>query len=239
MKSSFSSIIYLVPLFGAIIILSGCATLSQIGESISKLGSGVDEYSYTINSSPSGSIIKINNVESGITPVELKLFAKKNWVGILVEPGGWKYENNSYFIKITSPDNSKSRSVYINPRNPEGGRNIHLTLIPVKEINRIGKGRILGIKESFLPTFKSTGYVKIVEVNGTNIRDLEGSSEEVVLPAGNYNIGTICKWDLGINGEMSFENFWPIELHIEADKKYQLKTDIIEKNRCSVSLNES
>ena len=225
----------IVFLLGCASVLSGCATLS----SISQIDKGADEYLYQFDSTPSGSKIVVNGKDEGTTPTELTLMAKKRWVGILVEPGGWKYENNRYYVEITSPDNRLKESVYINPKNPEGGRSINLALTPYSESNGVDKGKVLGIKEPFLPTLKSAGYVRIVEINGKSAREWGGNDDEVELLTGSYHLGAICKWDLGINGEISFENFWPIKLQVEANKTYQLKTEIIENHRCSVSWSET
>lgn len=219
-----------------------CVLLLQSCATINNLTGSSDELTLDVISTPSGASIFVDGEPRGKTPLSPTLEAKKKWVGVFVEPGGWKYENNFYFVEAVpaAPDNNRyvSDSTYINPRNIDQSRVIHFEL-PAKTADPATKlhstGRILGIKkESLLPTMKSTGYVWMLQINGQPLTKWNATGHEAVLPEGDYSIATQCKWDLGIMGEMKIENMWPVKVKIKSNGTYQLRTEQTTNGRCRV-----
>lgn len=216
-------------------LLPGCATLDS-------LTSGNSDYiPYQLTSTPSGSTILVNGEIKGSTPLTLRLEAKKRWVGILVAPGGWKYENNFYFIEAVPSTNDEERysseSTYISPRNIDQSNQIHFQL-PIKPIiatKAEGFGKILGVKESLLPTMKSTGYVRILQINGKPLDKWGATPHTAELPVGYYSLATLCKWDMGIGGEVKIENMWPLKIYVENGKTYQLEANQLPNMGCGVN----
>ncbi len=216
-------------------MLSGCSTLDNL------TGVSSDPVSYELTSVPNGSTILVNGENKGTTPLALILEAKKRWVGILVAPGGWKYENNFYFIEAVPSSDDKDRylsdSTYLNPRNVDQSNRVHFEL-PQKMSNiaqkQDGLGTILGIKEPLLPAFKSAGYVRMLQINGKPLDNWNASAHAAELPAGHYSIATLCNWEMGIRGEVKIENMWTLKIDIESGKTYQLGTEQLPNNRCRV-----
>ena len=215
--------------------LSGCATIDGL------MGASADSVSYELTSVPNGSTVFVNGESKGVTPLALTLEAKKRWVGVLVAPGGWKYENNFYFIEVVPSANDRDRylsdSTYLNPRNPDLSNKVHFELpqrTPSAVRQQDGSGKILGIKESLLPTFKSTGYVRMLQINGKPLAAWGANPYAAELPVGRYSIATLCNWDLGIRGEVKIENMWTLKLDIASGKTYQLETEQLPNNRCRV-----
>ncbi len=217
-----------------VILLSSCATLDGIT-------GGSDSISYKITSTPNGSAIFVNGENKGSTPLMLTLEAKKKWVGVLVAPSGWKYENNFYFIEaipsMIDKEKYLSDSTYINPRNTDQSNEVHFEL-PVKtsdeNVQQKGFGKILGIQEPLLPTLNSAGYVSLLQINGQPLNKWSATPFTAELPAGRYSIATLCKWDLGIGGEVKIQNMWPINIDVKNGMTYQLKTVLVSNTRCRV-----
>src|SRR5712692_1963153 len=121
-----------IPVITCCILLQGCAVLDTLS------GAGSDLVSYELTSTPTGSTIFVNGESKGTTPLSLTLEAKKRWVGILVAPGGWRYENNFYFIEAVPSASNKERysndSTYISPRNVDQSNRVHFDL-PIKAVS--------------------------------------------------------------------------------------------------------
>lgn len=221
-----------------------CIFLLQSCTTINDLTGSSDELTFDVTSTPPSAIIFVNGEARGKAPLSIPLEAKKKWVGVLVEPGGWKYENNFYYVEAVpdAPDDSRyaSDSTYINPRNMDQSRTIHFELptrAAVSATRLHGTGRILGIKnKSLLPTMKSAGYVWMLQINGQPLAKWNATGYEAVLPEGNYSIAAYCKWDLGIMGEVKIENMWPIKVKIRSNGTYQLRTEQTTNGRCRVSV---
>jgi len=183
-------------------------------------------------------MILVNGESRGVTPLVLTLDAKKQFVGMLA--GGWRYEENFYFVEAVPAADQKERylsdSTYINPRSAAPSGKFHFELPPKTsgvEPQQGGAGRILGIEESLLPTLKSIGYVRMLQINGQPLAKWGASAYKAELPAGRYSIATQCKWELGIAGEAKIENMSPVKIAVENGKTYQLGTDYANR-RCRV-----
>jgi len=227
-----------VPVFACCLLLQGCAALDTLS------GTGSDLVSYELTSTPSGATVFVNGESKGTTPLSLTLEAKKRWVGILVAQGGWRYENNFYFIEAVPSASDRERylsdSTYINARNVDQSNRVHFDLALRASGTREqqeGMGKIVGLRESFLPTFKSTGYARMLQINGQPLEKWNADPYAVELPVGNYSIAALCEWYLGIGGEAKIANMWPLKLKIERGKTYQLETKLLPGNRCQVFAN--
>jgi S1-C subfamily serine protease len=72
-----------------------------------------------ITSTPAGARVEVNGVYFGRTPVSINLSTSKKWVGVLVAPGGWAYDDVAYRFTVYpptgSPEQSNSQTKVVRP----------------------------------------------------------------------------------------------------------------------------
>lgn len=215
---------------GLSLFLSGCATLDNI------TGRSSDPVSYTITSTPSGAMVLVNGEQKGVTPLTLTLDAKKRWVGVLF--GGWRYENNFYYVEAVPQAENKGRylsaATYVDPHASGPSATLDLRLPPstATEAAQPGSGTILGIGEPILPPINPAGAVRILQINGKPVTVLGATAQRATLTAGRYSLATWCTWQIG--SDITNESMSPVVVEVEGGKTYQLKTRQLPNRQCQV-----
>ncbi len=80
-------------------------------------GCSTSKVYFSVLSEPESAQVDINGKKAGQTPIKISLICSKEWVGVMVAPGGWERTSDLYEVKVHPPLGSggQSQSQFIDP----------------------------------------------------------------------------------------------------------------------------